>query len=62
METITNYMEAQAQWQKAWSDWIDAKGGITVERDEVLEGDGTAIINKACFWASLINYKIKVKN
>ena len=42
METITNYMEAQAQWQKAWSDWIDAKGGVAVERDEVLEGDGTA--------------------
>lgn len=25
MESLTNYMEAQAQWQKAWSDWIDAK-------------------------------------
>ncbi len=40
METITNYMEAQAQWQKAWSDWIDAKTELRLSETRYLKATG----------------------
>ena len=40
METITNYMEAQAQWQKAWSDWIDAKAELRLSETRYLKATG----------------------
>lgn len=40
METITNYLEAQAQWQKAWSDWIDAKTELRLSETRYLKATG----------------------
>lgn len=40
METLTDYMEAQAQWQKAWSDWIDAKAGLRLSETGYLKATG----------------------
>lgn len=40
MESLTNYMEAQAQWQKAWSDWIDAKAELRVSETHYLRATG----------------------
>lgn len=40
METITNYLEAQAQWQKAWSDWIDAKAELRLSETRYLKATG----------------------
>lgn len=40
METITNYMEAQAQWQKAWSDWIDARAELRLSETHYLKATG----------------------
>lgn len=37
MENLTNYMEAQAQWQKAWSDWIDAKSELRLSETQYLK-------------------------
>ena len=40
METITNYMEAQAQWQRAWSDWIDARAELRLSETYYLKATG----------------------
>lgn len=40
METITNYLEAQAQWQKAWSDWIDARAELHLSETYYLKSTG----------------------
>lgn len=40
MENLTNYMEAQAQWQKAWSDWIDAKAELRLSETHYLKATG----------------------
>lgn len=40
METLTDYMEAQAQWQKAWSDWIDAKTELRMSETRYLRATG----------------------
>lgn len=40
METLTDYMEAQAQWQKAWSDWVDAKAGLKLSETHYLKATG----------------------
>lgn len=40
METITNYMEAQAQWQKAWSDAIDARAELRLSETYYLKAIG----------------------
>ena len=40
METITNYMEAQAQWQKAWSDWINARAELHLNQTYYLKATG----------------------
>lgn len=40
METLTDYMEAQAQWQKAWSDWIDAKAELRLSETRYLKATG----------------------
>ena len=39
-QLITNYMEAQAQWQKAWSDWIDAKAELRLSETRYLKATG----------------------
>lgn len=43
METITNYMEAQAQWQKAWSDWIDARAELRLSETYYLKATGRLV-------------------
>lgn len=40
LETITNFMEAQAQWQKAWSDWIDACAELRLNETYYLKATG----------------------
>ena len=40
LETLTNYLEAQAQWQKAWSDWIDAKADLRLQETYYLKATG----------------------
>lgn len=40
METITEYLEAQAQWQKAWSDWIDARAELRLSETYYLKATG----------------------
>lgn len=40
METLTNYMEAQAQWQQAWSNWIEAKADLRVSETQYLKATG----------------------
>lgn len=40
METLTNLLEAQAQWQQAWSDWVDAKAALRVCETEYLKSLG----------------------
>lgn len=40
METITDYMEAQAQWQKAWSDAIDARAELRLSETYYLKATG----------------------
>lgn len=46
METLTNYMEAQAQWQKAWSDWIDAKAELKLSETRYLKATGQLTVEK----------------
>lgn len=40
MEAITDYMEAQAQWQQAWSDAIDAKAELRLSETYYLKAAG----------------------
>lgn len=40
METLTDYMEAQAAWQKAWSDLIAAKAGVKFNETYYLKAVG----------------------
>ena len=40
LETLTNYLEAQAQWQQAWSDWIDAKAELRLSETKYLRATG----------------------
>lgn len=40
MESITNLLEAQAQWQKAWSEWIDAKAMLKLNETKYLKSIG----------------------
>lgn len=40
LEILTDYMEAQAQWQKAWSDWIDAKAELRLCETGYLKATG----------------------
>ena len=40
MESLTNLLEAQAQWQQAWSDWVDAKAALKVCETEYLKSLG----------------------
>lgn len=40
METLTNYLEAQAQWQQAWCDWIDAKAELRLSETYYLKATG----------------------
>lgn len=40
METLTDYMEAQAQWQKAWSYWIDARAELQLNGTYYLKAAG----------------------
>ena len=40
MENLTDLLEAQAQWQQAWSDWIDAKATLKLSESEYLKAIG----------------------
>ena len=40
MENLTALLEAQAQWQKAWSDWIEAKAELRVNETYYLKSTG----------------------
>ena len=40
METLTNLLEAQVQWQQAWSDWVDAKAALRLSEAEYLKSIG----------------------
>lgn len=40
LESITNLLEAQAQWQQAWSQWIDAKAMLHLSELQYLKTIG----------------------
>lgn len=40
MESLTSLLEAQAQWQQAWSQWIDAKALLRQSESEYLKAIG----------------------
>ena len=40
MENLTNLLEAQAQWQQAWSEWVDAKAALKLCESEYLKAIG----------------------
>ena len=40
MENLTNLLEAQAQWQQAWSEWVDAKATLKLCESEYLKAIG----------------------
>lgn len=40
METLTSLLEAQAQWQQAWSQWIDAKALLRLGESAYLKAIG----------------------
>lgn len=43
MESITNLLEAQAQWQEAWSEWIDAKAMLHLSESQYLKAIGKLV-------------------
>ena len=40
MENLTNLLEAQVQWQQAWSEWVDAKATLKLCESEYLKAIG----------------------
>jgi len=40
LETLTNLLEAQAQWQKAWSQWVEAKARLHLSETQYLKSIG----------------------
>lgn len=40
MESLPNLLEAQAQWQQAWSQWVDAKAMLQLSVSEYLQAVG----------------------
>lgn len=40
MESLTSLLEAQAQWQEAWSQWIDAKANLHLSESAYLKAIG----------------------
>ena len=54
METLTNYMEAQAQWQKAWSDWIEAKAELRVNETYYLKSTEDLVTKSPVFYRILL--------
>lgn len=40
MESLSNLLEAQAQWQEAWSQWVDAKAMLQLSVSEYLKAVG----------------------
>ena len=40
MENLTSLLEAQAQWQEAWSQWIDAKAALHLSESAYLKAIG----------------------
>lgn len=40
LENVTNLLEAQAQWQQAWSQWIDAKAMLHLSESQYLRAIG----------------------
>lgn len=40
METLSNLLEAQAQWQQAWSQWVEAKAALKLSETDYLKATG----------------------
>ncbi len=40
LETLTNLLEAQAQWQEAWSQWVEAKARLHLSETQYLKAIG----------------------
>lgn len=40
MESLTHLLEAQAQWQQAWSEWVDAKADLKLSEARYLKSIG----------------------
>lgn len=47
METLSDLLEAQAQWQQAWSQWIEAKANLHLNESRYLKA-----IGKLSDWAT----------
>ena len=43
LESLTNLLEAQAQWQEAWSQWIDAKAMLHLSESQYLKAIGKLV-------------------
>lgn len=43
LESLTNLLEAQAQWQQAWSQWIDAKAMLHLSESQYLKAIGKLV-------------------
>ncbi len=43
LETLTNLLEAQAQWQEAWSQWVEAKARLHLSETQYLKAIGRLV-------------------
>lgn len=43
LESLTNLLEAQAQWQETWSQWIDAKAMLHLSESQYLKAIGKLV-------------------
>ena len=43
LESLTNLLEAQAQWQQMWSQWIDAKAMLHLSESQYLKAIGKLV-------------------
>lgn len=43
LESLTNLLEAQAQWQQTWSQWIDAKAMLHLSESQYLKAIGKLV-------------------
>lgn len=61
METLTSLLEAQAQWQQAWSQWIDAKANLHLSESEYLKAIGAlrADEKKGCAKSKLLTHPLR---
>ena len=43
LESVTDLLQAQAQWQQAWSQWIDAKAMLHLSESKYLKAIGKLV-------------------